>query len=221
MIVGVMDSGKGGLTTLSRLMQVCGGEYVFVRDKLGPYGDKDDGFVLSRTLKACALLKDCGAEIIVLACNTATNVAIHKLRENDRCFNYIGIEPAVKPALGSCNRVAVALTPTAARQEKFKRLICQRRDKVKLITNGSLAGQIEKFYFDKEALRELAVSLYAECDGCDGLVLGCTHYIFLREYLLELDPRLKIFDGNDGVARRLLRFTGHMGVASVRFEQID
>ena len=221
MIVGVMDSGKGGLTTLSRLVEVCGGEYVFVRDKLGPYGDKDDSFVLDRTFKACRLLKDCGAEIIVLACNTATNVAIHKLREGDRCFNYIGIEPAVKPALIGCNRVAVALTPTAARQEKFKRLICQKRDKVKLITIGSLAPDIEKFYFDKDAMKSLAIRLYAECEGCDGLVLGCTHYIFLREYLAVLDPYLKIFDGNDGVARRLLRFTGYMGAASIQFKEID
>lgn len=220
MIIGVLDSGIGGLTTLSRLMSICGGEYVFARDKRGPYGDKDDGFVMDRTFAACAKLKSSGAQIIVLACNTATNVAINKLREYDSDFNYIGIEPAVKPALRSCKRVAVALTPTAARQEKFLRLISSKRDRVKLITIPSLATQVEKSYFDVNKLKSLAAKLYAQCGGCDGLVLGCTHYIFLKDYLYGLDESLKIFDGNDGVARQLLRFTGKMDSPSVRFTEI-
>lgn len=220
MIVGVMDSGIGGLTTLDRMMRVCGGDYVFVRDGLGPYGDKDDAFVLDRTFRACEKLKACGAGIIVLACNTATNVAIHKLREFDPNFDYIGVEPAVKPALGSCYRVAVALTPTAARQEKFNKLIFPVTNRIKLITLPELAPEIERSYFDVAALRKLAKRLYGECDGCDGLVLGCTHYVFLKDYIYETAPRFKIFDGNDGVARRLLRFTGKMGEPSVRFEMI-
>ena len=221
MIVGVMDSGIGGLTTLSKLMERCGGEYVFVRDDKGPYGDKDDGFVLDRTVAACSKLKECGAEIIVLACNTATNVAIHKLRESDTHINFIGVEPAVKPALMSCDRVAVALTPTAARQEKFKRLISHSGNRIKLVTIPELAPKIERSYFDDEALNSLAEQLYGECEGCDGLVLGCTHYIFLRQQLALIAPKLKIFDGNDGVARRLYRFTGHMGASSVRFIKIS
>ncbi len=219
MTIGVMDSGIGGLTTLSHMMKVCGGDYVFVRDKLGPYGDKDDAFVLDRTFCACEKLKRCGAETIVLACNTATNVAIKKLREFDNSFNYIGVEPAVKPALRVCSVAAVALTPTAARQEKFARLI-NGSDRIKLITLPELAPEIERTYFDSVSLKKLAYKLYCECRGCDGLVLGCTHYIFLKDYLYELSPKLKIFDGNEGVARRLLRFTGKMGYPTVRFESI-
>lgn len=220
MTIGVMDSGIGGLTTLSRMMKVCGGDYIFVRDKLGPYGNKDDAFVLNRTFCACEKLKMCGADIIVLACNTATNVAIKKLRELDGKFNYIGVEPAVKPALSVCSVAAVALTPTAARQEKFARLINAKSDRIKLITLPELAPEIESSYFDPAALKNLASKLYGECRGCDGLVLGCTHYIFLKDYLYELNPGFKIFDGNDGVARRLMRFTGKMGAPSVRFETI-
>lgn len=211
-----MDSGIGGLTTLARLMEVCGGDYVFARDEQGPYGDKSDDFVMRRTIKACAALKRHGAEIIVLACNTATNVAIAKLRECDKGFNYIGIEPAVKPALAACKKIAVALTPTAARQSKFKALTGES-DAIKTITLAHLAPAIEKFYFDKRRLFSLAEELYGHCEDCDGLVLGCTHYIFLRDCLSEIDGSLKIFDGNDGVARRLSRFTGYMGAPSVKF----
>ena len=220
MKIGVMDSGIGGLTTLSRLMSVCGGEYVFVRDRKGPYGDKDDAFVMDRTFLACSKLQSCGASIIVLACNTATNVAINKLRELDGEARYIGIEPAVKPALSSCKRIAVALTPTAARQEKFLRLISSHRDRIRLITPPTLAAEIEKSYFDVNALSALAAELYGKCRGCDGLVLGCTHYIFLKDYLYGIDGKLKIFDGNDGVAKQLLRFTGKMGESKVEFVEI-
>ncbi len=219
MVIGVMDSGIGGLTTLSRMMKVCGGDYIFIRDNCS-YGDKDDAFVLNRTFKACEKLKSRGASIIVLACNTATNVAIQRLRELDAGFNYIGVEPAVKPALCSCRNVAVALTPAAARQEKFRELIGSKSDMIKLITRAELAPEIERSYFDANELKSLARKLYTECRGCDGLVLGCTHYIFLKDYLYDLDPRMKIFDGNDGVARRLYRFTGKMGAPTVSFERL-
>lgn len=221
MIVGVMDSGIGGITTLSTLMEVCGGDFVFVSDKKGPYGNKDDDFVLKRTFSACRVLKENGAEIIVLACNTATNVAISKLREADKGFNYIGIEPAVKPALRECDKIAVALTPTAARQNKFVKLISQNKKNIKLITLPELAPAIERSFLNGYALKALAVQLYSLCKDCNGLVLGCTHYIFLREYLNELAPELKIFDGNDGVSRRLLRFTGKTDTTSVKFIKIE
>lgn len=220
MVVGVLDSGIGGLTTLSTLTRVCGGEFVFVRDEKGPYGDKDDCFVLNRVFLACQKLRSFGAKIIVLACNTATNVAIERLRSLDPATNYIGVEPAVKPALEKCNRVAVALTPTAARQEKFRRLIGET-DRVVPITVASLAPDIERGYFDRRLIERLARDLVTRCEGCDGLVLGCTHYIFLRSAISEIDSSITLFDGNDGVARRLYGFTGYRGPASIKFTSIS
>ena len=215
-----MDSGIGGITTLRRLMSVVGGDYVFVRDRQCPYGDKGDGFILSRTLAACEKLKQHGAELIVLACNTATSVAIKHLRERDKSFTYIGIEPAVKPALLGCDKVAVILTPATARQDKFKRLIKSEGDRVKIVTPAALAAQIEKSFFDAGVMARLAAEVYSECSDCDGVVLGCTHYIYLKDYLYGIDDKLKIFDGNDGVARRVLSVVGKQGDPSVRFIEI-
>lgn len=220
MKIGVMDSGIGGITTLARLMTVCGGEYLYVRDARSPYGDKSDEFVLRRTLCACKELRNSGAEIIVLACNTATNVAIDALRNLDKRFVYIGVEPAVRPALKSCKKVAVALTPAAARQKKFAKLIGGSGDRIKIITIPQLASEIERRLYCEADMMKLAQILYAHCDDCDGLVLGCTHYIFLKKYISAIDPSLRLFDGNDGVARRLFGFTGYMGDVSVRFLQI-
>lgn len=220
MIVGVMDSGIGGLTTLSSLMRICGGEFVYVRDKKGPYGDKEEEFVLERTKKACSILKKAGAGIIVIACNTATNVAIGELRKSDCGFTYVGVEPAVKPALKECASVAVALTPTAARQKKFLKLI-EENKKIKLITDSLLAPAIEKSLFCEDKLDELALRLLSKCDGSDGLVLGCTHYVFLKERLRKYNRELKIFDGNDGVAKRMLAYVKKSDFACVRFLQTD
>ncbi|MBE5730400.1 MAG: hypothetical protein E7350_00420 [Clostridiales bacterium] len=220
MKIGIMDSGIGGITTLRRLMSVVGGDYVFVRDRLCPYGDKDDGFILSRTFAACEKLKQHGAELIVLACNTATSVAVRALREQDKAFSYIGIEPAVKPALLGCDKAAVILTPATARQDKFKLLIKSEGDRLKIVTPPALAPQIEKSFFDPKEMARLAAEVYSECKGYDGVVLGCTHYIFLKDYLYGLDYKLKIFDGNDGVARRVLSLVGKQGDPSVRFIEI-
>lgn len=220
MKIGIMDSGIGGITTLHRLMHVVGGDYLFVRDRLCPYGDKDDSFIQGRALAACESLKKHGAELIVLACNTATSVAIKSLRQEDKGFTYIGIEPAVKPALVGASRVAVILTPATARQDKFKRLIKSDGERIKLITPPDLASQIEKSFFDTKKMSKLAAEVYSQCEGCDGVVLGCTHYIFLKDYLYGLDDKLKIFEGNDGVARRVLSLVGKQGDPSVRFLEI-
>lgn len=214
-MIGVMDSGIGGITTLSRLMDVCGGDYLYVSDKM-TYGDKSEEFILDRTMKACALLKRRGAKIIVLACNTATNVAIASLRRLDNSTYYIGTEPAVMPALRECQTVTVALTPSAARTQKFRTLIGDFSDRVELVTPPSLASEIEGTYMDKCALMHLAEGLLRSVNG-DGLVLGCTHYVFLKRFISELRPSLKIYDGNDGVAKRLLLKAGKEEISSVEF----
>ncbi len=219
MIVGVMDSGIGGITTLSRLMDVCGGQYVYISDRLGPYGDKSEEFILSRAIEASETLIEEGAKVIVLACNTATNVAVKKLRENGKAI-YIGTEPAVKPAFLECKRVCVALTPAAASAKKFTALIDGFGDKVRVITPPSLASAIEGAYMDKRALRRLAEELLSDVTDDEGLVLGCTHYVFLKESLKALRPAVKVFDGNDGVAKRLLGLIGKQREKSVKFVKI-
>lgn len=214
-----MDSGIGGITTLSRLMSVCGGDFVYVSDSRGPYGDKSEEFIIDRTMAACSLLKAQGADTIVLACNTATNAAISMLRRLDGITYYIGTEPAVVPALRECDKVTVALTPAAARAQKFRSLIEGKGERIELVTPPSLAGEIEEAYMDKCALERLARRLLRFVNG-DGLVLGCTHYVFLKEYISALRPSLKLFDGNDGVARRLLCKNGKTGSASVKFVKL-
>lgn len=219
MITGVMDSGIGGITTLKRLMSLCGGDFVYVSDKLGPYGDKSETFIADRTMEACAALKAQGAEIIVLACNTATDTAISLMRRVCDDTFFIGTEPAVKPALRECKKVSVALTPACSKSRRFISLIEGNEDRVQIIAPPCLAAQIERAYMNKCALKKLAERLVSEVNG-DGLVLGCTHYLYLKEYLALLRPNIKIYDGNDGVARQLLSIKGKESYSSVKFIKI-
>ncbi len=214
-----MDSGIGGITTLCRLMEICGGNYVYVRDKMGPYGDKDAAFIANRTMAACSALIKHGAEIVVLACNTATDTAISLMRRLDKKTVFIGTEPAVKPALSECKRVSVALTPACSRSRRFASLIEGNEDRVQIIASPCLASEIEDAYGDKDALNALAERLVSAADG-DGLVLGCTHYVFLREYIRRLKPELKLYDGNDGVARQLLSIKEKEDFSTVKFIKI-
>ncbi|MBR2967808.1 MAG: aspartate/glutamate racemase family protein [Clostridia bacterium] len=221
MKIGIMDSGVGGLTTLSRCVDVCGGDYIYLKDEKGPYGDKDDGFVIQRALRACEKLIDLGAQTIIIACNTATNVAISIVRKAFADVRFIGVEPAVKPALTECERIAVALTPVAARQDKFKQLISDSLLRIKLVTPAFLAPAIEKSYFDYTQKNILADKLLQEIGDVDGLVLGCTHYVYLKHALKRKRTDLKVFDGNDGVAKRLLSLNGKSQFSNVEFVNMN
>lgn len=220
MKIGVMDSGVGGLTTLSSCIRECGGEYVYLKDEKGPYGDKDDEFVIQRTFLACEKLIELGVQVIIVACNTATNVAISSVRKAYANHKFIGVEPAVRPALNECERVAVALTPTAARQDKFRRLIGGYAHRIKLVTPAFLAPAIEKNYFDYAQKNIFASTLLEQSGDVDGLVLGCTHYVYLKPFITRINSKLKVFDGNDGVAKRLLTLCGKSEFLGVQFVKI-
>lgn len=149
-MVGVFDSGIGGITTLCSLLE-RGGDFVYLRDNVR-YGDKSDKFITARTLSACAALKKVGVDTIVIACNTATAVAIERLRELDGAVKYIGTEPAVKPALKSCKFVTVALTKAAAEQRRFRSLISGHESRIKVAAFDRLAEDIEKANFEKRTM---------------------------------------------------------------------
>lgn len=174
---------------------------MYLSDKVR-YGDKSDRYITDRTVRACSLLKSQGADTVVLACNTATAVAIERLRMLDDSVRYIGTEPAVKPALNSCDFVTVALTPVAARQKRFARLINGYEKRIRVVAFANIAAEIEQAKFEERKLCRIAEKMLAEVNG-EGLVLGCTHYVFLKKYLAKLSPKLKLFDGNEGVARQL------------------
>lgn len=206
--IGVFDSGVGGVSVLKACLDVLPSEnFVYLADRSGmPYGNKTHEEIEKRVELCVQTLQSEGVKAIVAACNTATNVGIASLRKKYD-MPFVGLEPAVKPAAENCGRgnILVLLTPLTAEQEKFKKLK-EKYDNGRLIIapQENLAEEVEEHIDDYHALKKPVYDILRRYKNVEGVVLGCTHYVFLRPIVEEFyGGRIKIFDGNDGAARRL------------------
>ena len=205
--IGVFDSGVGGLTTLETLQQLLPQEnFLYAADfSHAPYGTKSRDEIIVRA-EACAMrLIAEGAKAIVAACNTATAAGIETLRAQFD-MPIVGAEPALKPACETPNvrSVLVMLTPAAAAQPKFRALTAEFPNvDIRLLTVPTLAADVESRIHDRDALRALTFRTLEGAPRCDAVVLGCTHYVYLRAFVEEFFETVPVFDGNVGIARRV------------------
>lgn len=206
--IGVFDSGIGGVTTLNEMMSALPREnFLYLADFThAPYGNKPTAEIAARALACARVLLAEGAKAVTVACNTATAAGISFLRET-LGVPVIGAEPALKPA---CRRkgvrsVLVMLTPAAAAQDKFRRLTDSFPDrKICLLTDGTLATAVEDALCRPQALEALTRRVLRSAPVCDAVVLGCTHYVYLRPYVeAYYGGRVPVFDGNAGIAARV------------------
>lgn len=219
--IGVFDSGAGGLSVFKEIRKVLPSErYVYYSDNANcPYGEKSVDFVKGRARDITRLLLRKGVEVIVVACNTATAEAIADLRaEFDVPF--IGMEPAVKPAaLGTLSGVigvlATAGTLKASKyltnKERFEDNVrieeCVGKGFVELVESLQLDGPQVEAVVDR-AIRPLLDA------GADTIVLGCTHYPFLRPVIQRLaGPSVRLIDPAPAVARHLVDVMRLHGIA--------
>jgi glutamate racemase len=215
--IGVFDSGVGGLTVLRALhAQLPGVPLIYVADSAhAPYGDRSDAFILDRARHITRFLRDQGARLIVVACNTATAAAIATLRaEFDLPF--VGIEPGVKPALARSRnqRVGVMATPATLRSAKFRALLQTHAGGIAPVLQPcpGLAAAIERGELDDPALRQLLATVCAplRAAGCDTVVLGCTHYPLVAQHIqAELGAHVHLLDTAEPVARQAARLWTH------------
>jgi len=209
--IGVFDSGIGGLTVLKKLIEILPKEkYIYYADKDNvPYGTKPKEEVKKYIEEAVNFLLSKKVKAIVVACNTATSIAIKDLREK-YTIPIIGIEPAAKPAVENRGekRVLIMATPTTIKEEKLKFLLekLDATEYVDLVAMPKLVEFAEKEDFNssevtkyiKEQLIEYNLEQYSE------LVLGCTHFPLFKKVLAEIFPiDIQIIDGSQGVANRL------------------
>lgn len=199
--VGVFDSGIGGLTVLKecvRLAPDCA--YYYLGDNFrAPYGSRPPEELLGFVREALLAFSEIGVDAAVLACNTATAVCADVLRR-EFPFPVIGTEPAVRPAARVCKRALVLATPATCASGRLHALTAQCPScDFTLFPAEGLAAAIEKKLTKGE---ELSLDDHLPRGDFDGVVLGCTHYVFLRRQIADF-YRLPTFDGNSGVARRL------------------
>jgi glutamate racemase len=212
-LIGVFDSGVGGLSILDEaLRQLPQHNYIYLADSANaPYGEKSGDWIAARSLALCQYLADKGCDAIVVACNTATAEAIKQMREA-LSIPIIGVEPGIKPAAmqSQNNIVGVLATEATLKSDKFNALLntlpsdCQFIKQagaglVPLIESGNADGE--------ETLELLAKHLEPIQDaGADTLVLGCTHYPFLRKAIRKLlGESITLIDTSDAVVRQLKR----------------
>lgn len=207
--VGVFDSGVGGISVLGELARVLPREdFLYYGDNLhAPYGTKPQEEVLSYVRGVMNHLMAQDVKAVVIACNTATSVAAAALRQ-ELSLPIIGMEPALKPAaeMRHGGQILVLATPMTLRLPKFQALYARYGEGAIPLPCPGLMELVEQQSFDQA--RRYLTELFSPYNMAqvDAVVLGCTHYVFLRPCLRELLPQhVLILDGNAGTARQLHR----------------
>lgn len=198
--IGILDSGIGGISTLKSIMSCCKKQHRYVYymdDKNCPYGVKSESEIKQLLEEGCSFLQSAGADIIVVACNTATAVGIDEAR---RIFDVplVGIEPSIKQAFG---KKLLLATPLTLKQKRIKNL-CSDIEDCTMRSADNLANVIQNNLLNLKAVEPMIDEILWDGAEFDSIILGCTHYIFMRNYIADKFPYVKIVDGNDGVARR-------------------
>ena len=215
--IGVFDSGVGGLSVLRAIRAALPAEnLIYVADSgHAPYGDKSEAHIIGRTLTVGNWLAVSGVKAITVACNTATVVAIRHLREQTH-IPVVAIEPAIKPAANTTRTgvVGVLATTQTLQSESVARL-CLEHGEGKRILLQACPGWVEAVEQadlhspqTEALLRQFVVPLMDQ--GVDTLVLGCTHYPFLRNTLQRIvGDDVVLIDPAVAVATELTRRLGN------------
>lgn len=207
--IGVFDSGFGGVSVLANLVEQLPDErFIFLGDNLhAPYGDRSAEEVLQFTRAGIHRLMELGCKAIVIACNTATSAAAVALRA-ELSLPIIGMEPALKTAsqLPTDGAVLVMATAMTLKLDKFRHLMeLYGQDAVPVPCPG-LVELIEAGQTEGPAIQAKLSSLLGSylTTPVKAVVLGCTHYVFLKNALhAYLPPGVELVDGNEGTARQL------------------
>lgn len=215
MKIGFFDSGIGGITVLYEALKMLPNEdYIYFADTLNvPYGPKPKEEVKQCVFDAVDFIVNKGVKAVVIACNTATSVAIEDLRAKYD-IPIIGMEPAVKPAVekytDADKRVLVTATALTLKEEKLHNLITKVDSDhvVDLLPLPGLVKFAETFEFSEQAVMPYLKEQFSnyDLDKYQTIVLGCTHFTFFKDILKKLLPvHINIIDGNQGTVKNLKR----------------
>lgn len=219
--IAFFDSGVGGLTVLSQALRVMPDErYIYYADNNNvPYGTKPREEVKELVMRAVDFLASKDIKALVVACNTATSIAVNSLREKFD-FPIIGMEPAVKPAVVNNNsgkRVLVLATPLTLAEDKFHNLV-SRLDAdqvVDMIPMPKLVTYAESLKHYDDSVKNYIKFQLSLCDiyRYSTIVLGCTHFIYFKKCISELVPKdIQIIDGNNGTVKHLMKTLDSLGL---------
>lgn len=226
-MIGVFDSGLGGLSVLAALVEALPqADFAYYADTAHvPYGNKSEAQIQCRVLAIGDYLAGQGCSLLVVACNTATAAAVQALRAAHPGIPVVGVEPGIKPAAqdSRSGRIAVLATEATANSQRLKHLIRDHAGQVEVFVEPcpGWATHVEMLQLDDPAL---ATDVHARIEpllerGVDRIVLGCTHYSFLAPLLREVaGTRAQLVDVAAAVARQTQRLAGRLAQGSGRLQ---
>jgi glutamate racemase len=212
--IGVLDSGVGGLSVLREIRTQLPAEPVIYLADQGhvPYGPRSIEQVRAFTVEAARFLIDQGARLVVVACNTASAAALYPLRERFPDTPFVGMEPAVKPAARDTKTGVIGVIATEAtfQGELYASVVGRFAQDVRVQTRA--CPEFVRLVEAGETGTPAARAAVQRClgplleAGIDQLVLGCTHFPFLKEAIqAEIGPGVTIVDPSPAVARQVGR----------------
>lgn len=190
MIIGVLDSGIGGVAVMKELTRLpWKNRYIYYSDNsYAPYGSLNETVLTARLAELSKLLVERGAEAILLLCNTATTVALETLKKN-LSVPVFGVRPRLSDRKGKTLVLSTMLTAKRLLQE------VSARDNVEILGLRSLSLEIEAAAPEFTALRPYLENLLAPYKSCETVMLACTHYLHLAPIIQEILPAAKLCRG--------------------------
>ena len=213
-LIGIFDSGIGGLTVLRAIHQLMPDEpLLYLADQAHvPYGPRHLDEVRQYAHAITGFLLEQGAKLVVVACNTASAAALRYLRQAFPDVPFVGMEPAVKPAAEHTHSgvVGVLATPATFQGELYASVVERFGKGVRLLqhTCPGLVTQIENGEMETAETRRIleAALLPMLAQGIDTVVLGCTHYPFVIPLIQQITgPGVRVIDPAPAVARQVQR----------------
>jgi glutamate racemase len=214
-MIGIFDSGIGGLTTVKALIDTLDGhDLIYFGDTARtPYGSKSRDTVIRYAIENTEFLLSHGAKIIVMACNTASSVATEILQEKYHVPVFEVITPAVEQVVSQKNRSRIGVIGTRGTINSgiYERLIKEKLPESSVFSTPCplLVPLVEEGWFDKPETR-MIVKKYLhplKVRQVESLILGCTHYPLLKSIIQEkIGRRVKIIDSSVAVAEKIREF---------------
>ncbi len=216
-MIGVFDSGLGGLSGLTEIKALApNADLLYVADRArAPYGNRSLAEVRSISHEVATWLIQQGAETLVVACNTASAAALDSLRESCQEIPIVGMEPAVKPATAASETGVIGVFATEAtfQGRLFESVVSDHTRNAKVVTRAcpEWVEMVERGEFagpDVDATIAAALAPIID-EGADVLVLGCTHFSFLRPTIEKIaGPGVTVVDPAPAVAAQTIRVAG-------------
>lgn len=208
MKLGIFDSGIGGRIIAESLKKSYPkAEFVIINDhEHVPYGEKSTEEIINLTDNAIQPLLTSNCDIIVIACNTATAVAIEYLRKKYSHQKFIGIEPMVKPAskITKSNIIAVFATPATLASHRYQNLVEKYGQHLTILEPdcSNWASMIENNHINQQEIAKVVKNVSDQ--GADVIVLGCTHYHWIKTLITKLaGTNIKVIEPSKAISRQV------------------